>query len=99
MRAIDQLDRQYLFPKIGEFKSGGHRFKVRGEKHKRVQRGNFCTQTVVCVWNELPEIVEVVTILSFKKHLDSYMGKIGVEGYGANASTWTSLMVKTGKHG
>ena len=32
MRGIDQLDSQYLFPKVGESKTGGHRFKVRGEE-------------------------------------------------------------------
>ena len=73
MRGIDQLDNQYLFPKVGESKTRGHRFKVRGERYKRVQRGNFFTQRVVSVWNKLPEVeVEVGTILSYKKHLDSY---------------------------
>ena len=51
---------------------------MRGERYKRVQRGNCFTQRVVSVWNELPE-VEVGTILSFKKHLDNYMGKMGIE--------------------
>ena len=41
MRGIDQLDSQYLFPKIGDFKTRGHRFKGRGERYKSVQRGNF----------------------------------------------------------
>ena len=41
------------------------------------------------VWNELPEVVlEAGTILSFKKRLDSYMGKMGNEGYGPNAGNW-----------
>ena len=57
MRGIDQLDSQHLFPKIGESKTRGYRFKVRGEKSKRVQRGNFFTQSMVSVWNKLPEIV------------------------------------------
>ena len=35
MRGIDQLDSQYLFPKVGESKTRGHRFKVRGERYKR----------------------------------------------------------------
>ena len=43
----------------------------------------FFTQRVVSVWNELPEVVvEVGAILSFKKHLDSYIGTMGIEGYG-----------------
>ena len=62
---------------------------MRGERYKRVQRGNFFTPRVVSVWNELPEaVVETGTILSFKKHLGSYMGKIGIEGYETNADNW-----------
>ena len=42
MRGTDQLDSQYLFPKVGESKTRGHRFKVRGERYKKVSRGaNF----------------------------------------------------------
>ena len=44
MRGIEQLDDQYLFPKVGESKTRGHRFKVRGERYKSVQRGNFFTE-------------------------------------------------------
>ena len=89
MRGIDQLDIQYLFPKVGESKTRGHRFKVRGERYKSVQRGNLVTQRMVSVWNKLPEIVvEAGTILFFKKHLDSYMGKMGIEGYRPNAGNW-----------
>jgi len=44
---------------------------------------------VVSVWNELPEaVVEAGTILSFEKYLDSYMGKMGREGYGPKAVNW-----------
>ena len=86
MRGIDQLDNQYLFLKIGESKTEGYRFKVRGERYKSVQRGNFFTQRVVSVWNKLSEVVvEVGTILSFKKHFDSYMGKMR---YGPNVNKW-----------
>ena len=35
MRGSDQLDSQYLFPKVRESKTRGHRFKVRGERYKR----------------------------------------------------------------
>ena len=80
MTDIDQPDSQYLFPKVGGSKTRRHRFKVRGERYKRVQRGNFFTQRVVSVWNKLPEVVvEAGTILSFNKHLDSYMGTMGIE--------------------
>ena len=85
----DQQDSQYLFPNLGEFKTRGYRFKVRGESYKSVQRGNCFTQRVVSVWNKLPEVVvEVGLILSFKKHLDRYMGTMGIEGYGPNVGNW-----------
>ena len=62
---------------------------MRGERYKRVQRGNFFTQRVVSVWNKLPEVVvEAGTFLSFIKHLDSYMDKMGIEGYGPSAGNW-----------
>ena len=62
---------------------------MRGERYKRVQRGNFFKQRELSVWNKLPElVVEAGTILSFKKRLDSYMGKMGIEGYGSNAGNW-----------
>ena len=54
MRGIDQLDSQYLFPNVGESKTRGHRFTVRGERYKRVQRCNIFTHRVVGVWKELP---------------------------------------------
>ena len=47
---------------------------------------------VVSVWNVLPE---VGTILSFKKHLDSYMGKIGIKGYGPKAGKSEKARVPT----
>ena len=65
MRGIDQLDSKYLFPKVGESKTRGHRFKVRGERYKRVQRANFF-QRVVSIRNKLPEVVvEAGTIFFF----------------------------------
>jgi len=43
----------------------------------------------VSIWNELPEaVVEAGTIFFFKKHLDSYMGKVSIEGYGPSAGNW-----------
>ena len=89
MRGTDQLDSQHHFPKARESKTRGHRFKVRGERYRSVQRGNPFTHRVVGVWNKLPEVVvEAGTILSFKKHLDSYMGKMSIVGHGPNAGNW-----------
>ena len=64
-------------------------FKVRGGEIQKVQRGNFFTQMVVSIWNKLPEVVvEAGKILSFKKSLDGYMGKMSIEGYGPNVGNW-----------
>ena len=49
MRGIDQQDSQYLFTKVGESKTKGHGFKVRGERYKRVQRGNFFSVCSECL--------------------------------------------------
>jgi len=66
MRGIDNVDSQHLFPKVGDSETRGHRFKARGEKYKRVQRGNSFTHRVECVWNVLPEaVVEAGTIFFF----------------------------------
>lgn len=46
--------------------------------------------------NELPQVVvEVSTILSFKKHLDNYLVK---RDMGQMRAIVTSLMAKTGQH-
>jgi len=38
---------------------------------------------VVNVWNALPEVVVgAVRIAAFKGHLDEYMSRMGMEGYG-----------------
>ena len=61
---------------------------MRGKIQKGPE-GQFFQRVVREVWNKLPEgVVEAGTILSFKKHLDCYMGKMGIEGYGPSAGNW-----------
>eukprot|EP00061_Rhincodon_typus_P015152 g42672.t1 len=44
------------------------------------------------MWKELPEdIVEAGTIPEFKRHLDGYMNREGLEGYGAQAGKWDEI--------
>ena len=46
MRGVDQLDSQYLFPKVGESKTRGHRFKVLLQLYKVLVRPQleWCVQ-------------------------------------------------------
>ena len=46
-------------------------------------QGKFFTQRVVGAWNTLPEeVVEAGILATFKRHLDGYMNREGIEGYG-----------------
>ena len=83
-----------------ELKTRGHRFKVRRERFKRDLSGNFFTQRVVRIWNELPEkVVEAGPKASFKKHLDKYIDGKGLEGYGPNVGNLDQLGGHHGQHG
>ena len=62
---------------------------MKGEKFKGNIRGDFFTQRVVGVWNELPDkVVNAGSLLTFKKNLDGFMDERGVEGYGPCAGQW-----------
>ena len=87
MRGTDQLGSQHPFLKVGESKTRGHRFKVRGERYKRVQRGIFFSQDGECL-EQAARGSSRGGYNVFKKHLDSYMGTMGIEGYGPNAGNW-----------
>lgn len=40
MRGTDKVNRYSRFPRIGEYNTRGHRFKVRGERFKENLMGN-----------------------------------------------------------
>ena len=81
MTGLDRVDSQSLFP--GSI-TQGHRLKMRGRKFKRDARGKFFTQRMVNAWNALPEeVVEADSMTMFKRHLDRYMNRQGIGGYGA----------------
>ena len=44
MKGLDKADNQHFFPKIGESKTRGHKFKVRGERYKQGPEGQFFPQ-------------------------------------------------------
>jgi len=56
---------------------------VRGARFQGDVQGKCFTQRLVGAWNSLPrEVVEADTIVTFKGHLDKYMNRMGIEGYG-----------------
>eukprot|EP00061_Rhincodon_typus_P010526 g34883.t1 len=57
MRGIDRVNSSCLFPRMGDFKSRGHIFKLRGARFKKDMKGRFFTQWMVRMWNELREEV------------------------------------------
>ena len=60
-----------------------HRFKVREGKFKGDVQGRFFTQRMMGAWNALPEeVIEAGTLATIKRHLDGYMNREGIEGYG-----------------
>jgi len=72
---------------------------VRGGRDSEGPRGAvFSLKRAVSVWNELPEAV-VEAGYNFKTHLDSYMGKMGVEGYGPSAGNWDITRMLPGLDG
>ena len=52
------------------------------------------------MWDELlEEVVEAGTLTTFKRHLDRYMDRKGLEGYGPNQANGVSLDGLFGRHG
>ena len=90
MKGIDRVDVDKLFPlRVGKIQTRGHDMRIKGQKFRGNMRGNFFTQRVVAVWNDLPaEVVEAGSILTFKSKVDRYMDGKGMEGYGLSAGRW-----------
>lgn len=90
MRGMDRVNAPSLLPRVGESRTGGHRFKLRGERiNGKLRSSNLFTQRMVHMWNELlEEVVEAGTLTTFKRHLDRYLDRKGLEGYGPNAGKW-----------
>lgn len=69
MRSRDRVNTQFFFL-VGESRTREHWLKVREDKFNRNIRGNFFTQGLVRVQNELPEeVIEAGKITIFKRHL------------------------------
>lgn len=77
MKGKQKVNACNLFPREGESKIRGRRFKVREERFKRDLRGNFLRQRVVCILSELPEKVVKAGRITFKRRLDTHMNRKG----------------------
>lgn len=85
IRRIGQVDAQQSLAQSRGIDTRGHRFTGKGERFYRNLRDNVFTQRVVGVRNEQPEeVVDAGTIATFKKQLNRYMERTGLEGYGPN---------------
>ena len=66
MRGMDRVNALSLFPGVGESRTRGHRFKLRGERINGNLRSNCFTQRVVRLWYRLPEeVVEAGTLTTW----------------------------------
>eukprot|EP00061_Rhincodon_typus_P011839 g37154.t1 len=80
-KIVNGVESMNIFPRVEGSITRGHIFKVQGEFKKDVQ-GKFFTIWVVSAWHALPEeVVEANAITAFKKHLDKYTNRKGIEGY------------------
>ena len=89
MRGTDQLDSQYLFPKVGESETRGQRFKVRGGEIQKGPEGHFFhTEGGECLERAARGSSRGGYNFIFEEDLHSYMGTMGIERYGPNAGNW-----------
>eukprot|EP00061_Rhincodon_typus_P015858 g43775.t1 len=89
MRRMDRVNNQSLYHRMGEYKTGGHRFKVRGKRFRMDLMGDLFTERLMHVRNE--EVVEAGTIATFKRHLDGHMNRKRLGEYGPNAGKWDQI--------
>lgn len=78
-----EIDRVSPLPSIEIWRNKEYRFTTGEERFDRNLNGNHFTQTVLGIWNELPEeATGAGTISRFQRHLDRYMNEKEWEGYG-----------------
>ena len=73
---------------MGESRTRGHSFRIRGKPFRTEMQKNIFTQRVVDMWNALPQkAVEAKFLDAFKRELDRALIDSGVKGYGEKAGT------------
>ena len=82
---LSRVDSERMFPMVGESRTRGHSWRIRGKPFRTEVRRNFFTKNV---WNSLPQdVVEDKTLSDFKKKLDIALGAKGIKGYGGEGGT------------
>ena len=71
IKGLDTLVAGNMIPLMGESRTGGHSFRIRGKPFRTEMRKTFFTQRVVDMWNSLQQKAVVVTSLdAFRRELD-----------------------------
>jgi len=77
------MDSQKLSPRVEESINRGHGLRCEEQDLKEMYEISFFTQRVAGVWNSLPwEVTEADMKVSFQRHLDKYISRMGIEEYG-----------------
>ena len=75
---IDKVNADQMFPLMGQSRTTGHRYSLRGDRFKTEMRRNYFSQRVVNLWNSLPHsAVESESLNVFKKEIDMFLIKKG----------------------
>ena len=78
-----------MFPLVGKIRTRGHNLRLKGLSFKTEMRRNFLCQSVVNLWNSLPQkAVEVRSSSAFKTEIDKLLINKGIRGYGEKAGEW-----------
>lgn len=70
-----------LLRRVGELKTRGHMFRVRGARINRNLRDSFFTEGGGCMKQTISEGIEAGTIIACKRHADRYINRKGLDGY------------------
>ena len=89
-RGIDKVDKEKMFPLVGQSRTRDHRFRIRGGRFKTEMKRNYFSQRVVNLWDSLPQsAVDAGTLSKFKEEIDRVLISNGLKGYGELAGKWS----------
>ena len=71
LNVIDMVNQDKLFTMSHNIGTGGHQFKIYKNRYRLNVRGNYFSNRVIDLWNELPEnTVMAPTLNNFKSRLN-----------------------------